>query len=183
MKLARLLCAVVIAVALLHFVLALRATGTALGLGMDTFLLGYFGNPWQAVIDIDLMLGLLMICAWMGWRESDRAVGLSWIFVLLWWGNLILAIYLYWQIGRSGGSWARVFLGDHTRGEKAPPSPAWPLAARGLLWLAAIGLAAFATIGCLQVQFAPVPTIGYVAGVGSLALAAAMLAYKTARPR
>jgi hypothetical protein len=182
MRIAKSLCVLVMVVALLHFVQALHATGTALGLGMDTFLAGYFGNPWQAVIDIDLMLGLLMVCVWMFWRESDRAVGLTWIFVLLWWGNLILAIYLCWQMQRSGGDWARVFIGDRVPGGRATP-PALPATLRALLVIAAIGLSAFATWGCWQVQFALVPTIGYVSGIGSLALAAAMIAFKTARPR
>lgn len=179
MKTAKALCLIAIVVALIHFVLALRATGPSAGLGLDAFLLGYLSNPWQAVIGIDLMLGLMLASAWIYWREADRAVGLTWIIVMLWWGNLILAIYLYRQLSRRDASWASVFLGQHA--DSATPDDALVLAAplRILLMLAAIALAVFAAWGCVSVQFALVPCVGYLSGVGSLSLGAMMMAIRT----
>jgi hypothetical protein len=136
------------------------------GAGMDVFFHGYFADPWQAVINFDLMAGLMLAACWVWWREADRGAALTWILVLLYWGNLILAIYLYRALSRSNGQWAVVTMGRHAPGFVAPQRASPPLLLRGLLYLAALALAVVIVYASRAAGFALFPTTGYLWGLG-----------------
>jgi hypothetical protein len=151
-----------------HFWLAIANEGAGHGAGMDVFLAGYRSSAWQAVINADLIVGLLIVVCWIYWRERGAASALSWIAVILWWGNIAVAVYAYRQLGRSGGSWRQFFLGHRTEGTSANNDTPRVRAGwyRALLYLAALAIAGFIFLRCWSAQFALVPTIGYVWGLG-----------------
>lgn len=169
MKFAKFICLLVIVITTVHFLNAFARVGIDEGAGLDVFLAGYLSDPWQAVIDSDLMVGLLLAACWIGWRQGDGATAFAWIAALCWWGNLVVAIYALRELNRSGGSWTRFFLGIHAA-DALPSTPRqpWPLAVRGLLWLAAVALVGWIIAGSRAVDFAPLPVIGYLGGLGSL---------------
>ena len=166
MKTARILCAVTMLVAAVHFVIAIATVGLHQGAGSDVFFAGYFSNPWQAVINVDLMAGLTLAACWLLWREPDRGAGIAWAIVLLYWGNLVLAAYLFRELGRSNGSWAYVALGRNAPGFVATPRVPASAAQRGLFIAAALALAGLTFMLCVRADWAPFAVMGYVWGFG-----------------
>ena len=55
---------------------------------------GLVQTPWGRVILIDLMIGLLVAGAWIGWREASAARAAPWWIAILLTGNLAVGIYL-----------------------------------------------------------------------------------------
>lgn len=165
MKNAQALCVALIILTSIHFAIAIVDVGLHRGAGLDVFLAGYLADPWQAVINADLMAGLFLAAAWIAWRERDPLRALSWVLVLLWWGNLILAMYAYRALDRSGGSWARFFLG--TRAADALPESAVAMTAtkRGVWYAAAAAVGTLTLVLCWRAEFALIPSIGYLGGI------------------
>ena len=172
MKTARLLCLFVILLTTWHFVLAIGGSGLHHGAGMDTFQAGYAADPWQAVINIDLMAGLLMACAWILWREDNRAIAIAWVITILWWGNLVVAAYLLRQIQLGGGHWETVLLGRNADPALRPgPRRAFGTPAKTLLLVSSAIVAGYMVWCCRSVGYSGVPALGYCWGLGSLSLA------------
>lgn len=183
MKTARFICAAMMFVAALHFVVAIATVGLHQGAGSDVFFTGYFGNPWQAVINVDLMAGLTLAACWLVWREPDRGAGIAWAIVLLYWGNLVLAAYLFRELGRSKGDWAYVALGRHAPGFAAVPRAAAPAAQRLAALAAALAVVALTLWLCVRAEWAPFPVMGYVWGLGGFIPALLCLARPAASGR
>lgn len=82
------------------------------GVGFDTFLAGT-GNPWQLFINNDLVTGLWFMCGWIILRErGGRMIDLvAWLWMVLWWGNIIVGAYVVRAAWQSGGDWSRFFMG------------------------------------------------------------------------
>jgi hypothetical protein len=171
MRVAKIICCFVIAVMAINFAIAIHATGIHTGLGTDVFFSGAAANPWQAGIDADLMMGLLLMVSWVLWRERSRINAIVWILVILYWGNIVVAFYILRQLNNSGDRWDVVMLGKHAT--NAPPEAmdassreAWPLPIKLLLYAFAIALGVYVVQASVAVNFAFAPTVGYVGGLG-----------------
>lgn len=57
--------------------------------------------PWGQVTLVDLAAGLLLIGAWIAWREGSIARALPWWAVMVVTGNLASAVYVIWAAQRS----------------------------------------------------------------------------------
>lgn len=167
-KAAKFVLIVAMAVMAFHFWLAIANEGVGHGAGMDVFMAGYRASAWQAVINADLIVGLLIVVCWIYWRERGAASALSWIGIILWWGNIAVAAYAWCQLLHTGGNWRQFFLGVRarsasTQGNATRVRNRW---LRGLLCLAALLVTGFIVFKCWSAHFAFLPTIGYVWGLG-----------------
>ncbi len=52
--------------------------------------------PWGQVSLIDLASGLVLIGAWIGWRETSPGRVVAWWLALLFLGNLAAGLYVAW---------------------------------------------------------------------------------------
>ncbi len=59
------------------------------------------GDPWGRVTFADLASGLVLVGAWIGWREGSVLRAAPWWLALLATGNLALGIYVVWAAGSS----------------------------------------------------------------------------------
>ncbi|WP_159979030.1 hypothetical protein [Novosphingobium sp. 18050] len=145
------------------------------GAGMDVWLAGA-ANPWQLFINLDLMTGLLLAVTWIGWRERHNglAMQVAWVLLTLWWGNLIVALYVLIALQEARGDGAR-FLSGVAQGAWADTLGGTLRIIFGLLALAA---ATTMTLGVLRVAPAFLPVLGYVSGLGSLAFFLGLLALR-----
>lgn len=149
------------------------------GVGFDVFNAGA-SNPWQLFINNDLVTGLLFMCGWMIFREKGGRVldTVCWVWMVMWWGNIIVAAYILRAAFQADGDWSRFFLGARAGSLRpiAIPAPARLLfillAAGTLLWTAAM---IRATAG------APIPVIGLVLGFTPLTLTWLLLAFPSRR--
>ena len=57
--------------------------------------------PWGRVTLIDLAAGLLLIGAWIAWREESIGRAVPWWVAMLLTGNLASALYVVWAARRS----------------------------------------------------------------------------------
>jgi hypothetical protein len=67
--------------------------------------------PWGGVVIVDVYAGLVLVGAWIGWRESSVARALPWWLGLAAGGNLVSCLYLLQAVLASGGSLQRFFYG------------------------------------------------------------------------
>jgi hypothetical protein len=144
---------------------------------MDTFLAGS-SNPWQLFINCDLVAGLLLMVAWIVFRErgSKPLQTIAWVWMALWWGNVVVAAYVLRATRESSGDWALFFMGRNAPGAiLQPPIAAKPLAVRMLLLLVAAGTTIYVLAAMRGVAFAPLPTFGYVAGFAPIVLTLLLL--------
>ena len=176
MKLVRGVAWAVIAIIAASLINVAVGSGMDHGVGLDTFLAGS-KDPWQMMIGNDLVAGLLMTCAWIVFREKGgRAVDtVAWVWMALWWGNIVIAVYALVAAHQSGGDWARFFLGRRAGG---PLVRAWQPSAPVRLASVACALAtlAYLAVSLVGVRFAGLPTFGYVAAFVPVALSFALLA-------
>lgn len=144
------------------------------GVGFDVFLAGA-GDPWQLFINNDLVTGLLFMCGWIILREKGGRVidTVAWVWMVLWWGNIIVGVYVLRAAWQAGGDWHRFFLGRH-----AAPLPQVTIGAplRLLSALAAMVVAAWAALAIKATGFAAIPTIGYALGFAPIILTLMLLA-------
>jgi hypothetical protein len=118
------------------------------GVGFDVFNAGA-SNPWQLFINNDLVTGLLFMCGWMLFREKGGRVidTVCWIWMVMWWGNIIVAAYVLRAVWQSEGDWNRFFLGRRA-GALRPIGFALPW--RGLSVLLAVAVALWTAGGDLR---------------------------------
>ena len=144
---------------------------------MDTFLAGA-SDPWQLFINCDLVAGLLLMVAWIAFRErsSGRLQTIAWIWMAMWWGNAVVAAYVLRAAHESSGDWPLFFMGRNAPGAiLRQPTPVKPLALRVLSLLAAAGTTIYVLAGLSGAEFAPLPTFGYVAGFSPIVLTLLLL--------
>jgi len=163
---ARTICLAVILIMGVNFAIAISSTGIHQGLGTDVFMTGSASNPWQAGIDADLVMGLVLMISWILWRERRLADGLVWAFMVLYWGNIVVASYLLLQLNRSKGQWDFVLLGHHASGAIEEPRRPWPFPIKVGLYLMACALAIYVVLASIAVKFTFAPTAGYFGGLG-----------------
>ncbi|HUD28445.1 MAG TPA: hypothetical protein VMQ93_06200 [Novosphingobium sp.] len=145
------------------------------GAGMDVWLAGT-ADPWQLFINLDLMTGLLLAVTWMGWRERHNGIALqaAWVLLALWWGNLVVALYVLMALREARGERGRFLSGA--------PGGAWadtlgpPV--RAVMGLAAAGIAATMAAGAWRAAPAFLPMLGYLAGLGTLCFFLGLLALR-----
>lgn len=69
--------------------------------------------PWGRVTLIDLGAGLLLIGAWIGWREGSVVRAIPWWIAMVLTGNLAGAAYVVWTARRSQ-SMSEFLMGERT---------------------------------------------------------------------
>jgi hypothetical protein len=59
------------------------------------------------------MNGLALFSAWLSWRErgSSHLETIIWIWCILWWGNIVVAIYILLAVYESRGNILAFFAG------------------------------------------------------------------------
>lgn len=164
---------IVIAIMTANMVNVTLNSGMDHGVGFDTFLAGS-GDPWQLFINNDLVMGLLFIAGWMIFREQGSSVWtiVAWVWMLMWWGNIIAAVYVLRATQQSGGDWRKFFLGKREGAlvEKPLSAPVRLLAFAG-----AAATAIYLVVSLQAVGFAPIPTAGYVLGFLPIVLSLALI--------
>ncbi len=71
-----------------------------------------FAHPWRAQINADFGVHLLLISAWVAWRERPL-LALPCVLICLLGGSLLSLLYLLVATWRSGGDARRLVLGRH----------------------------------------------------------------------
>lgn len=144
------------------------------GVGFDTFLAGQ-SNPWRMFIGNDLVSGLLFAVSWMIFREKGgRGIEtVAWVWMVMWWGNIVVAVYVLRAVARSGGDW-QLFLSGRRAGQLS--APALPAILRLVCGAGALAVAVWLAIAIPRTGFAAIPTFGYLAGFLPVILSLALLA-------
>ncbi len=108
----RILAWIVIAIMGVNMANVILNGGMDHGVGFDTFLAGA-SNPWQLFINNDLVTGLLFMVGWIILRERGGRVMdvVAWVWMVMWWGNIVVAVYVLRAVGQARGNWSRFFLG------------------------------------------------------------------------
>ena len=152
------------------------------GLGMDRFIAG-LADPWQTFIGFDLMGGLLLATSWIVWRERGARWldTVAWALCILWWGNVVVAIYMIIALLQSGGDPARFFMGARA-GQLRPVWTALGLAFRCMALVAGLAIAGFTVAKVQQLGLASLSGQAYLPGFGPVILAMILLAFP-GRPR
>ncbi|HUD94478.1 hypothetical protein [Sphingobium sp.] len=174
MKGARILAWVVIAIMGVNMANVAINSGMDHGVGFDTFLAGS-GDPWQLFINNDLVTGLFFMVGWLIFRESGgrMAETVAWVWMVMWWGNIVVAAYVLLALWQSQGDWARFFLG---RRAARLPSLRLVGAVRGASALAALAVTIWTGTGIVAVGFAPIATFGLVMGFAPVILSLLLVA-------
>lgn len=146
------------------------------GAGLDAFLAGS-QQPWPAFIGQDLVMGLCLALAWIIWRQRGARVldTVAWTWMILWWGNIVVAAYVLVALRQAQGDEGRFFMG--ARGGQLVP--AWPEPGIGLrLVLLALSLATLGWLGLiLRTVTGAVPIAGALLGLLPIALSFLLLAF------
>jgi hypothetical protein len=150
--------------------------GMGHGVGLDTFLAGT-RNPWQMFINQDLVSGLLLTVSWIIYRQRGCRVidTVAWVWMALWWGNIVVAAYIILAVAQSAGDPAGFFLG---RRSARPLRPVWsaPSAAlRAACVIVAVACAAYLLRG-LRTASTGVAAVGYLLAFTPITLSALLLA-------
>lgn len=129
------------------------------GAGLDVFLAGT-ASPWQLFINQDLVSGLWIACAWVIHRQRGSRIAetVAWIWMILWWGNIVVAAYILVALRQAEGDPGRFFAG--ARGGSLPRI--WQPGAAARLILAA---GALLTLGLLAALLARAANGVAVAGM------------------
>ncbi|MEO0030466.1 MAG: hypothetical protein RIS94_224 [Pseudomonadota bacterium] len=149
------------------------------GVGFDVFLAGS-GSPWQLFINNDLVTGLLFMCGWVLLRERGgrRMETAAWIWMILWWGNIVVGAYVVRAAWQAQGDWPRFFMGRHAGHLR---EIAITPAARVIAGLGALGVAMWLAGALIGTQGAAIPAIGYALGFAPVVLSLLVLATPSAR--
>jgi hypothetical protein len=144
------------------------------GVGFDTFLAGS-ADPWRMFIGNDLVSGLLFAVSWMIFREKGaRTIDtIAWVWMVMWWGNIVVAVYVLRAVARSGGDWQLFLLGRRAGLTDAPPPV--PMLRLGCA-AAALAVATWLALAIPRTGFAGVATFGYLMGFLPVILSLALLA-------
>jgi hypothetical protein len=150
--------------------------GMGHGVGLDTFLAGT-KDPWQMFINQDLVSGLMLTLGWLIYRQHGCRIidTVAWVWMALWWGNIVVAAYIVLAVAQSDGNPAAFFLG---RRSSVSLRIVWSMP--GPMLRAACVLLAAATIAYLLRGVLTAPSIvgqlGYVLAFTPIALSAVLLA-------
>ncbi len=175
MKGARIIAWVVIAIMGINMANVAINSGMDHGVGFDTFLAGS-GDPWQLFINNDLVTGLLFMVGWLIFREQGGRLAdrIAWVWMIMWWGNIVVAVYVLWALWQAEGDDRRFFLG-----RRVAQLPA--LRIGGLARVASGGMAAVVALwtlaGIMKVGFAPIATFGFVMGFAPVILSLLLIAW------
>lgn len=174
MKGAKILAWVVIAIMGVNMANVVLNSGFHHGVGFDTFLAGA-SSPWQLFINNDLVTGLLFIVGWMIFREKGgRTIDtVAWVWMAMWWGNVVSAVYVLRAVAQANGDSSRFFLGR--RAGALTGTPTSPLV-RGIAGIGAIAVLVWTALGIHAAGFAPIPTFGYVMGFAPVILSLVLMA-------
>jgi hypothetical protein len=85
-------------------------------LGFDKVGETFFGDmahPWRAQFNIDFLLHLLLVGAWMIWSNANRALGLLFALLAATLGAVFTFAYLLVRTVQTGGNLKQVLLGRH----------------------------------------------------------------------
>jgi hypothetical protein len=150
--------------------------GMGHGVGLDTFLAGT-KNPWQTFINQDLVSGLILTVGWMIYRQRGcRTIDtIAWVWMAIWWGNIVVATYIIVAVAQSGSDASGFFLGSRSA---VPLRRIWAMPGRtlrGFCFLAAAATFAFFLHGLLTARSAIAET-GYLLAFPPIILSALLLA-------
>jgi uncharacterized integral membrane protein len=87
-------------------------------LGLDQagdFFFGDMAHPWRAQFNIDFLLHLLLVGAWMIWSNANRALGLVFALLAVTGGAVFTFAYLLVRTVQTRGNLKQVLLGRHYR--------------------------------------------------------------------
>lgn len=165
---------VVIAIMGVNMANVVLNSGMNHGVGFDTFLAGA-SDPWQLFINNDLVAGLLFMVGWIIVREQGgRGIDtVAWVWMTMWWGNIVVAAYVLRAAGQARGDWTRFFMGRRAGVAAGKPLS---LSVRILCGLAALTTLAWTLASIVTTGFAPIPTFGYTLGFAPIVLSFLLLA-------
>lgn len=145
------------------------------GAGFDVFLAGA-GDPWQLFINNDLVTGLWFMCGWIILRErGGRVIGtVAWVWMVMWWGNIIVASYILRAAWQSAGDWPRFFLGRHAGALRQTGLSSIIRAGSGVI---AIAVMLWLAQALMMVRGAGMATAGYLLGFLPVILTLLLLAF------
>lgn len=69
---------------------------------------------WGRVSLIDVYVGFSIVGAWAAFRENNVWRSIAWILGFFVGGNLLVCIYIWIQIERSGGDWTKFWFGNRS---------------------------------------------------------------------
>jgi hypothetical protein len=72
-----------------------------------------FSQPWRAQYYTDFILHVLLVAAWVFWRERSKAVGAACALACIGGGALISLAYIFIATYRAEGDARRLALGVH----------------------------------------------------------------------
>lgn len=175
MKGIRILAWIVIAIMGANMANVLLNSGFDHGAGFDTFLAGA-SDPWQLFINNDLVTGLLFMVGWIILRERGRRGldTLAWCWMVMWWGNIVVAAYVLRAVGQAQGDWHRFFIG---RPAGVVPAGGPSSTMRLLCGLAALAVLTWTGRGILATGGAPISILGYLLGFIPVVLTLVLLAF------
>jgi formate/nitrite transporter FocA (FNT family) len=125
------------------------------------------------------VMGLVLSISWIIYRERGGRVidTVLWVWLAAWWGNIVVATYVFRAAVQSRGDWGRFFLGspavDGTR--RATP----PLM-RVIAAAVAVAVAVYLVMALRAPGLTAIAVIGYLAAFPPVILAAALIALRGA---
>jgi len=169
---------VVLIVQTVGMVQILRNDSMYHGVGND-FFNQMLKDYWGSFISFDLMMGLLLFCVWLGWREKTARLleTIAWIWNILWWGNIVVAIYVLIAVHESRGDLLAFFAGRRSDRPLRQLTLHRTLAGRALSFVLAGGTAVWLWRALHIVNFTGVPAFGLYAGFLPLILAFSLMAF------
>jgi hypothetical protein len=105
-----------IALALAVLVMAWLTFQAGQQLGLDKagdFFFGDMAHPWRAQFNVDFLLHLLLVGAWMIWSNANRSLGVLFGLLAVTGGALFTFAYLLVRSVQTGGNIKAVILGCH----------------------------------------------------------------------
>lgn len=85
-----------------------------LGLEAGMVFISDFGHPWRAQFNTDFLLHVILVAAWIVWREPSRTVGIL-CAIGAFFGGVFSLLYLLAALIRAEGDIPRMLLGKHWR--------------------------------------------------------------------
>ena len=70
-------------------------------------------NPWGIVSLVDLYVGFILFSGWIIYREKSIIRSIIWVFLMMILGFFTGALYTFFALQTSGGTWRRFWMGKH----------------------------------------------------------------------
>jgi hypothetical protein len=175
MKGARIIAWVVIAIMGVNMANVAINSGMDHGVGFDTFLAGS-GDPWQLFINNDLVTGLFFMVGWLIFRERGGRLAdrIAWVWMIMWWGNIVVAAYVLLALWQACGDDRRFFMG---RREGRLPGLRIGGVVRVVSGVTAALVALWTCAEIVKVGFAPIAIFGLVMGFAPVILSFLLIAW------